>query len=802
MNKYKVAFAIPLTLASLVLSAQTYTGKAYHIQTSKKGISKEVPVSEAVVTDGMSVTTTRPDGTFELASSSKPSYIAITAPYGYSTSTFYQPVSSNSQSYQFLLTKVAEKRNGSTKFIIVNDLAHAQNERWVADLKQQAFYSDVSFIVSTGKGLNAGKLDLEKELGMPVYHASYDNGKADGLPKNYSFVRGGVHFVILSASSDSVRHPIHWLKKMLINVGRTYPTILITSSDIIKPNTEILSAHGDTLLLNDFDIKAVVDGGRDINLYDYTGKLTTSTICTAPLTSGGIDHSPAGFRLVSVTNKGTITTETILSNIPNVATIVSPGDVAYVEDNKIRFYANVNSSQSPIKRVRIGISKDSSGYKWCELNKVSPWTWSGFYVLSPVDTASRYSIKLESFTEGGQMLAAEKNVSLVLRKDSTALSKGLWGNLGGNAEHDANVRIPFTGRLYHQWTASPQGATLFSSPMIADSIVVTPLANDLAFNKSELAAFHVKTGKSLWHFFPKGAIKNTFIVDGKNVVATDVLGNVYAIDVHTGLPGWETSLGNDNKYYYTGSVFADSLYFTGNDDHIAALKLGDGTVVWTLGSDSFYNGCESTLTVGDGILLSQNREGGLSGIDTRTGAIAWSTLSTNLPSGRISSSFSNGVFHVISGNKYLAIDSKNGSIIKIATLPATVSTKSIPLVSDNLIIFGSINNGLVAYDLQNNRQLWNVEVGTALVNTLPEVQEHLKTVETSPVRVGSYVVFGASDGYLYVANISNGEVVQKINLGAPVLSSIAVVGDMLFVTDLSGNISAFKLSLGQQNTLK
>ncbi|WP_320054380.1 PQQ-binding-like beta-propeller repeat protein [uncultured Acetobacteroides sp.] len=798
MNKYKVALAIPFTLASLALSAQTYTGKVFSVQTSKKGVSKEVPLSEVVVTDGVSVTSTRSDGTFELESlpKSRPSYIAITTPDEYSTAIFYQPVSGKAQPYQFQLNKIVEKKGHSAKFIMINDISQAQNERWLSSLKQQTFYFGVSFVVSTGKSV--GELDLEKELGLPVYHAAYGNSKDDGFPNNYSFIRGGVHFVVLSGPSDSMQHPIHWLKNMLVGVGRSYPTILITSSAIVKHNEESLSANGDTLSLNDFNVKAIVDGGKNINLYDYTGKLTTSTICTAPLTSGGEDHSPAGFRLVSVTDKGIITTETILSNVPNSATIVSPGDTAYVEDNKIRFYANVSSSQSPIKRVRIGISRDTMAYKWSELNNVSPWTWSGFYVLTPADTASRYSVKLESFTESGQMMVAEKNISLVLRKDSTVLSKGLWGNLGGNAGHDANILIPFTGKLCHQWTASPQGATLFSSPMVVDSVVVTPLANDLAFNKSELTALHVKTGKSLWHFFPKGAVKNTFIIDGKNVVATDILGNVYAIDVNTGLPTWETSLGNYKDYDYVGSSFADSLYFTGNTDRIAALRLSDGSVVWTLGADVIYNGCESTLTVGDGVLLAQNRKGGLLGIDIRTGKIAWSTSSIGFSSSSISSSFSNGVFHVVSGNKYYAIDSKNGVVTNTATLPSAISTKSIPLISDNLLIYGSVNNGLVAYDLQNSRQQWSVEVGAALVNTLPGVHEHQKTVETSPVRIGSYVVFGASDGYLYVANISNGAVEQKINLGAPVLSSIAVVGDMLFVTDLSGNLSAFKLSLGKQ----
>lgn len=791
MNTYKIALAILSTLASLVLSAQTYTGKVYSIQVSKKGVSKEVPLSDVVVTDGKSVTTTKADGTFVFETSSNPSYIAVTAPSGFSPSTFYHPIEGNSQQYRFLLDKVVEKKNGSTKFIVVNDLININNARWVVDLKQQAFYHDASFVVVTGKGGDTRSLELEKELGLPVYLATSGVGRTDGFPQNYSFIKGGVHFVVLS-SSDSLQHPVLWLKSMLTNVGISTPSILITNSEIVKHDGDVLSAKGDSLHLSDFNVRAIVDGGSSLNLYDYTGKFTTSTICTAPLTSGGIDHSPAGFRLVSVTNKGSITTETVLTNAPDVATIVSPNDTAYIEDNKIRFYANVNGSSSPIRRVRIGISRDSVGYKWNDLNRVTAWTWSGFYVMVPADTAAQYSLKLEAFTESGQILTAEKNIVVSTRKDSSAHFKGIWGNLGGSATHNANVPIPFSGRMNHLWTANPQGSTLFSSPVIADSIVVTALTNDLAYNKSELAAFHVNTGKSLWHFFPKSAIKNTFVSNGRNLFTTDVLGNVYAIEMNTGMPVWQTTL-NKSSYFYTGSALLDSLYFTGNEHGVTALRSTDGTVVWSMNSNLSSNRCESTLTIGDGILLSQNRMGELVGINAKTGSLVWTSTNVNRSIKSHSTSFSNGLFHVVSGDRYLAIEARSGAIITDVTLPDSASTKSIPLVCENVLIYGSINSGMVAFDLLNKKIRWKVDVGGALVNTLPRMHEHLKTVETSAVKIGNYIVFGASDGFLYVVRFDNGFVTQKITLGAPILSTIAITNDMLFVTDFSGNISAFRI---------
>ena len=65
----------------------------------------------------------------------------------------------------------------------------------------------------------------------------------------------------------------------------------------------------------------------------------------------------------------------------------------------------------------------------------------------------------------------------------------------------------------------------------------------------------------------------------------------------------------------------------------------------------------------------------------------------------------------------------------------------------------------------------------------------------------SKIVFGASDGYLYVTSIANGDIKQKINLGAPIFSTVAAVGGFLFVTDLSGNIFVVSLTGSSANVI-
>jgi outer membrane protein assembly factor BamB len=121
----------------------------------------------------------------------------------------------------------------------------------------------------------------------------------------------------------------------------------------------------------------------------------------------------------------------------------------------------------------------------------------------------------------------------------------------------------------------------------------------------------------------------------------------------------------------------------------------------------------------------------------------------------------------------------------------TVSTK--PLIIDDLLIMGTQNNGLVAFNRYNGKAVWNVMTGDALIYTSPYSKPESHTVETPPVLVNGSIIFGASDGFVYWVDPEDGEVIEKYNLGAPVFGAVAPYLNGFFVTDFGGNIYRFIL---------
>ena len=53
------------------------------------------------------------------------------------------------------------------------------------------------------------------------------------------------------------------------------------------------------------------------------------------------------------------------------------------------------------------------------------------------------------------------------------------------------------------------------------------------------------------------------------------------------------------------------------------------------------------------------------------------------------------------------------------------------------------------------------------------------------------IYFGASDGFLYMVNPTDGEVIQKIELGAPIFPPITPVQGGFLMTDFGGSVYSF-----------
>ena len=116
-----------------------------------------------------------------------------------------------------------------------------------------------------------------------------------------------------------------------------------------------------------------------------------------------------------------------------------------------------------------------------------------------------------------------------------------------------------------------------------------------------------------------------------------------------------------------------------------------------------------------------------------------------------------------------------------------------PLITDDEIIFGTAQRGVVALNKETLEEKWRFQTSPALIYTSPYTRPPSATVETRPVLQGEVVFIGASDGYLYGLHRKTGKPVWKFQTGVPIFSTVAVANGWLYMADFGGNVYGFKL---------
>lgn len=784
--RHIISLSLFILLFVLNASSKVVEGTVYSVSINRKGQKVETPASRILISDGYSVCQTDQNGRYRMEINPKSLFITVTQPDGYRAEPFFKKIEDVQNIYDFILTKPSGGVSKSFSFGVVNFTDSVLQTNTLQHLYSVFANRNVDFVISTGKYFHS-----IGQGGFSNYSSLSTHERVAEYPAQYSFNWGGVHFVVLSKSDAKGLQPIQWLKSDLEASGVTIPTVIINNS-VLENNNPILSLGGSALNMSDYNIKAVVEGGWNSNLFDYRGKLSASTIAVASPERGGEDYSPASVRLVSFNSKAEISVETIFTNVQPRLTLVYPTDTAVVENEKIRIYANAYSSESKVERVKAGLSVDGANFRWSELNRLSDWTWSGF-LLTTNDSASRYTIRVMATTGNGEVLSDERSVFATTKSLDTTGYRALWGCLGGNAEHHNVIQNSFSGVIAHRWSVSALGSTLFSSPLAVDTIAVTASNYDLE-GKSSLAAFNLKTGKSIWFYFTKGAVCNNFAYDRGTVVATDILGNIYALNVMTGKPVWTISLKLKYQSGTTrGGIIKNGIYYTAIGQMIYAIDVDSGKIIWKVESPDL-DGNITTLTFGSKVILSSTKNSGFVGYDAATGRVLWSS---NSAVGKISegnSSFVGGYFHLTAGSRYCKIDPQTGAAIINLQLPFEASRSSVPLILGDTLIVGSVNNGLVACKIPEGTILWTTPVAPSILNILP-LTANSRSVASSPLLVNRYIVSGASDGWIYILERGSGEIKMKVNLGTPILTTPSIARDYLIFTDFSGNLSVFKLKL-------
>lgn len=345
------------------------------------------------------------------------------------------------------------------------------------------------------------------------------------------------------------------------------------------------------------------------------------------------------------------------------------------------------------------------------------------------------------------------------------------------------------------WSTQLAGNVLFCDTLEADGLVYTATADDNAPRKCGVYAIDQANGSIKWFYETKNSIKNNLIYQDKKIYAQDADGNVYCIDAVSGSLVWKkkadltSSLGTSSGICLDG----DSL-FVGCAANVTALSAKNGDVLWNNNRGHGENSPAEFVVAGDKLLVNSHWDA-LVALDKTTGKQLWECKDEDI---RFRSStpaiVDDNTLFVADDDALMLIDANTGKMLDKKNIEdGNFSSSAQPLIAENIAYVPTATKGLLAYDLKAKKVLWETAVGQAMVYTAPYTKGDSETIEGTPIlSEAGNLVFGASDGYVYTVNKTDGKILKKQSFGASVLGKVVLDGDSVIAGDFTGRITKVK----------
>ncbi len=815
-----LTFTLLACLGCLPVHSQ-FKGKVY-IDENRSGVydKGDTPLVDVSVTDGRNVVKTDKKGRFSLPGYEKTRFITLTTPAGYEAKQFYLPVTpGNTGSYDFQLLPSKRTKAEEHTFLQITDTEVTGGlGRWVTDLKNYVANEKPAFVIHTGdicyeagqrmhiRVVNAGT------MGCPVYYCIGNHDLVKGKygeelyeslygPTWYSFDVGNVHYVVTPMShgdfpSDYTQRDVYeWLKNDLALMRKDQALVLFNHDLFTAGDNFVFRADKEHILdLRPYNAKAEIYGHMH---YNYVrNQKGIYTICTATLDKGGIDHSPSAFREIHVDAGNNLSTCLRYTFIEPRISLLSPsGEVQDAAGGKLPLSVNTYCSQAKTQQVSYLLKNkaDNKEIARGNLRPCTDWNWADEISLPASLPAGQLELTVTSRFTNGKTAVATHTFACRNQSPSVPQQGGDWTTLLGNAAHtgginSSDVRLP----LQTLWVANAGSNIFMTSPLIAEGKVFVATTDDNVSLDASLCAFDLQSGKLLWKYATENSVKNTIAYEDGLILAQDAACNLYAVNASSGSLAWKKTLDMKAYPYLTEGLTVDKgVVYAGIGSSLSAYELKTGCLLWINREWTQREGATTTLTVAGNSLVSGTQWGGLYANDIRTGKLLWKLTEDGLRNRGASPVYRDGQLWLLSAKSLFVIEPETGKVVRQKELSANVDVTSTPLVTDNEVIFGTADRGIMALDKETFFVKWKAETHPSLVYTAPYSTSPQAGVETSPVASQGIVYVGASDGYLYALDQSTGIIKEKIDLGAPIFSTPALSGKRMVVCDFAGNVYSF-----------
>lgn len=316
-----------------------------------------------------------------------------------------------------------------------------------------------------------------------------------------------------------------------------------------------------------------------------------------------------------------------------------------------------------------------------------------------------------------------------------------------------------------------------------------------------IAAYDAATGKTLWSK-QFGSRRGFLIhrgpnsvrwgggpsVDGDIVVVGTLEGTVQAFAAGDGADRWTAQL--TSEVIAPPAIGGGMVYVRTNDGHIVGLDRGDGSRKWVYDRSTVpllsLRGNSAPVFV-DGVVYAGEDNGKVIALRANDGALLWEQV-LSLGEGRTEIDRLQDVDGQISvtDNIVYAAGYKGQTAALVAQTGRPVWTHEVAsyagvALSASQIYLADADANVYALDLRNGSSQWKQDALKYRWLGEPAVQ-------------GDAVVIGDLEGWVHWLSISDGKLLARERVSkAPIQAAPVVVGDMVYVETIYGDIAAYRV---------
>jgi outer membrane protein assembly factor BamB len=208
--------------------------------------------------------------------------------------------------------------------------------------------------------------------------------------------------------------------------------------------------------------------------------------------------------------------------------------------------------------------------------------------------------------------------------------------------------------------------------------------------------------------------KLIFALNGENLLITDSLARYYSININYGELNWS----KNNMYPFNSDIkiIENRMFVVDYKNTLRSFNLSDGSELWNFQTeDSFaISDTKNSIIIVDNLVIFNNSVGDITAVDAITGLIVWQLPTQN----------SNVIYE-------------------------SYKFKNSKLVSDKKSIFFSNNKG----------EFYSIDLKSGVANWINEVESSI-----TPILIGNLIFTISNDGYLYVIEKNNGNIIRITDL--------------------------------------